>query len=82
MLGSVWHYRVVPDVDASFDQLVGEHRRELYVHGYRLLASVDDAEDALQEALLAAWRGSRRSKGAARCVLGLTRTPRTPLRRD
>jgi RNA polymerase sigma-70 factor (TIGR02960 family) len=42
---------------AAFDRVVDRHRRELYVHCYRMLGSVQDAEDALQEALLAAWRG-------------------------
>ncbi|GAA4010953.1 sigma-70 family RNA polymerase sigma factor [Allokutzneria multivorans] len=41
----------------EFDTLVAEHRRELYAHCYRMLGSVQDAEDAVQEALLGAWRG-------------------------
>ena len=43
--------------EAAFEQLVAPHRRELLVHGYRMLGSVQDAEDALQDALLRAWRG-------------------------
>jgi RNA polymerase sigma-70 factor (ECF subfamily) len=42
---------------ASFQDLIEPYRAELYAHSYRLLGSVDDAEDALQDALLRAWRG-------------------------
>jgi RNA polymerase sigma-70 factor (TIGR02960 family) len=44
------------DVDA-FRALTEPHRRELLVHCYRMLGSFQDAEDALQDTLLAAWRG-------------------------
>jgi RNA polymerase sigma-70 factor (TIGR02960 family) len=40
----------------SFADLVEPHRRELHVHCYRMLGSVEDADDAVQDALLAAWR--------------------------
>jgi len=41
----------------AFGELVEPYRRELQVHCYRILGSAADAEDALQEMLLAAWRG-------------------------
>jgi DNA-directed RNA polymerase specialized sigma24 family protein len=41
----------------AFRQLVAPYERELQVHCYRMLGSVQDAEDALQDALVAAWQG-------------------------
>jgi RNA polymerase sigma-70 factor (ECF subfamily) len=41
----------------AFRQLVGPYERELRVHCYRMLGSVQDAEDAMQDVLLAAWQG-------------------------
>ncbi|MBF9128126.1 RNA polymerase subunit sigma-70 [Plantactinospora sp. S1510] len=51
--------------DRAFQELVEPYRRELHLHCYRLLGSLTDAEDMLQEALLAAWRGLADFEGRA-----------------
>ncbi|WP_245734548.1 RNA polymerase subunit sigma-70 [Nocardioides exalbidus] len=53
--------------EAEFAELVEPHRRELHVHSYRMLGSFEDAEDAVQETLLRAWR--RRETYAGRATL-------------
>jgi RNA polymerase sigma-70 factor (TIGR02960 family) len=46
--------------EEAFRELTDAHRRELQVHCYRILGSMQDAEDVLQETLLAAWHGLER----------------------
>jgi RNA polymerase sigma-70 factor (ECF subfamily) len=82
--------------EAAFRELTDPYRRELQLHCYRILGSVQDAEDLLQETLLAAWRGLARFEGRAslrswlyriatnRCLNALRDSERRPkeLRRD
>ncbi len=49
----------------AFRQLVGPYERELRAHCYRMLGSVQDAEDAMQDALLTAWQGLGGFEGRA-----------------
>jgi RNA polymerase sigma-70 factor (TIGR02960 family) len=49
----------------AFRALTEPHRRELQVHCYRMLGSLQDAEDALQDTLLAAWQGFAGFEGRA-----------------
>src|ERR1700723_3885028 len=49
----------------AFRELTEPHRRELQVHCYRMLGSLQDAEDALQDTLLAAWQGFGAFEGRA-----------------
>ncbi|MDQ6606571.1 MAG: sigma-70 family RNA polymerase sigma factor [Actinomycetota bacterium] len=50
------------DQDA-FEKLVRPYRPELHAHCYRMLGSLHDAEDALQDAMLRAWRGLSKFEG-------------------
>ena len=49
----------------AFRELTEPHRRELQVHCYRMLGSLQDAEDAVQDALLSAWQGFGAFEGRA-----------------
>jgi RNA polymerase sigma-70 factor (TIGR02960 family) len=51
--------------EAAFGQLLAPYRRELQVHCYRIVGSVQDAEDLVQETLLGAWHGLDRFEGRA-----------------
>jgi RNA polymerase sigma-70 factor (TIGR02960 family) len=62
---------MTPVDQAEFETLVSPHRSELHAYCYRMLGSLSDADDALQEALLAAWRGLEglEGRGALRAWL-------------
>jgi RNA polymerase sigma-70 factor (TIGR02960 family) len=49
--------------ESAFAQLTDPYHRELQLHCYRILGSLQDAEDLLQETLLAAWRGLEQFEG-------------------
>jgi RNA polymerase sigma-70 factor (TIGR02960 family) len=76
----------------AFRELTEPHRRELQVHCYRMLGSLQDAEDVLQDTLLAAWQGLGGFEGRAsirtwlyriatnRCLNALRSASRRPAR--
>jgi RNA polymerase sigma factor (sigma-70 family) len=49
--------------EAAFTQLVERHRSELQAHAHRMLGSLEDAQDVLQEAFLRAWKGRATYRG-------------------
>ncbi|HET6662739.1 MAG TPA: sigma factor, partial [Acidimicrobiales bacterium] len=51
--------------ESAFAALTERHRRELHVHCYRMLASFDEAEDAVQEPFLRAWRNRDSFEGGS-----------------
>jgi RNA polymerase sigma-70 factor, ECF subfamily len=80
--------------DDAFGRLAGPFRGELYAHCYRMLGSAADAEDALQETLLRAWRALPRFEGRSSvrswlykiatnaCLRAIERRPRRVLPAD
>ena len=54
----------IPAEEPGFAALAERHRRELHVHCYRMLASFDEAEDAVQETFLRAWRSRETFDGS------------------
>ncbi|HWF73268.1 MAG TPA: sigma-70 family RNA polymerase sigma factor [Solirubrobacteraceae bacterium] len=77
--------------EEAFRELTDPYRRELQIHCYRILGSLQDAEDMLQETLLAAWRGLDQFQGRSslrswlyriatnRCLNALRDSERSPL---
>jgi len=80
--------------DAAFAASAEPYRRELHVHAYRMLGSFEEAEDAVQEALLRAWRGRDTFDGSSAfrawlyrittnvCLDAIRRTNRRPKSRS
>ena len=78
--------------DDAFRELTEPHRRELQAHCYRMLGTLQDAEDAVQDTLLAAWQGLGGFEGRAslrtwlyriatnRCLNALRTASRRPAR--
>lgn len=77
--------------EQAFALLIEPHRKALHLHCYRMLGSLHDADDALQETLLRAWKGSERYEPRARlsawlhtiatnvCLTAIARTRAQPV---
>src|SRR5437763_6274463 len=90
------HASQPPDLtdETAFTALVEPYRRQLHVHCYRMLGSVDEAEDLVQETLLRAWRGRSTFEGRSLlrtwlyriatnvCLNALERAPRRVMPQD
>jgi DNA-directed RNA polymerase specialized sigma24 family protein len=63
--------------EAAFRELTDPYRRELQLHIYRIVGSPHDAEDLLQETLLAGWRGLEQFQARASVRAWLYQTPPT-----
>src|SRR5438093_8086923 len=57
--------------EQAFALLIEPHRRALHLHCYRMLGSLHDADDALQETMLRAWKGSERYEPRAQLTTWL-----------
>jgi RNA polymerase sigma-70 factor (TIGR02960 family) len=57
--------------ERAFAHLIEPHRRALHLHCYRMLGSLHDADDALQETMLRAWKGSDRYEPRAQLTTWL-----------
>ena len=64
--------------EAAFVALAERYRRQLHVHCYRMLGSIEDAEDLVQETMLRAWKGRAGFEGRSMLQPGCTGSRRTP----